>query len=409
MNDLFDERFNFFEKFVVEKIAFLHQGLDLRAEPFLFFGRQLLGGGHDDRDLGGLRVGFQGIHHREPVHFRHHQIQDDQVGQFAPNKADAFLSVGGLQDREIALRLQDAPDQAPRLGRIVHDRHAREAVGRHLVERRQQTVFRRFLFLGWELHSARPVAAQDEFFGGHGVPGAIHHDRVSRFDDARPDQFEQPGKGRGGGRFRRDAFHLCQGMHGAEGFFIGHALEGALGSQDAFAQQGIRTPGVAGRQGLDARLGRGDRRCRFESLFETGDHRRAALYLYRRDGRDAIDQAHLLKLAVALINAQRPHPAADGLHIPIRCAPHGLVFAVGSQWALNGGQLFGDLEGDGLHRLDGCDRARPQVQVKIPLPRKFRGDLFRLVVGACYLDHLAAVQRDLAHFHSGNKAGDKSP
>ena len=38
-------------------------------------------GHHDDRDIGGARVGLQPAAHLEPVHPRHHHIEQDDVGQ----------------------------------------------------------------------------------------------------------------------------------------------------------------------------------------------------------------------------------------------------------------------------------------------------------------------------------------
>jgi hypothetical protein len=71
--------------------------------------------------------------------------------------------------------------------------------------------------------------------------------------------------------------------------------------------------------------------------------------------------------------------------------------------------LFGDLEGNGLHRLDGCDGARAHVLIQPPLTGEFRCDLLALVVGAGDLDDLASIQGDLAHLDRRNEAGDKRP
>ena len=72
---------NFFQKFVVQEITLLHQRLDLTLQTALFIHGQLLGGGNDHRDVGRLRFAPQIIENCEAIHFRHHQVENDQVGE----------------------------------------------------------------------------------------------------------------------------------------------------------------------------------------------------------------------------------------------------------------------------------------------------------------------------------------
>ena len=76
---------------------------------------------------------------------------------------------------------------------------------------------------------------------------------------------------------------------------------------------------------------------------------------------------------------------------------------------MQGSELFGDLERDRLHGLDGSDSPRSQILIKTSLAREFPSDLLRLIIGAGHLDHLAAIEGNLPHFDGGHQAGDKRP
>ena len=155
------------------------------------------------------------------------------------------------------------------------------------------------------------------------------------------------------------------------------------------------------------RARRGDRLGLFQSLFPRVDHRRAPVRLDGRHGRNAIHQSHLTQFAESLVHAQRAHPAADGLNVPVGCAPARCISA--GHRAEQGGELLTDLEGDGLHGFDGGDRARAHVEIQSALAGELRRQLLGLVVGGRHLDYLASVQGDLPHLDRRDEAGDKGP
>ena len=57
-----------------------------------------LGGEHDDRDRPHFRGGLQAREHLHPVHDRHGQVKEDEVGAFALGYREPLDAVGGLDD-----------------------------------------------------------------------------------------------------------------------------------------------------------------------------------------------------------------------------------------------------------------------------------------------------------------------
>ena len=89
-----------------------------------------------------------------------------------------------------------------------------------------------------------------------------------------------------------------------------------------------------------------DRLGRILPGFEGLHHGCTALGLDDGQLGDSIDQPHVEHFFEALVNAQRPQPAADRLDIPVGRTP---------------AELFDDLIGDGFHRLAGRDGAGAAV------------------------------------------------
>ena len=81
----------------------MHQRLDLAVQEVLFLRGQFLGSGNDNGNVGGFRAGAQGVDDRETVHLRHHQIEDDQVWQFALDQGQALDPIAGFADDVIPL------------------------------------------------------------------------------------------------------------------------------------------------------------------------------------------------------------------------------------------------------------------------------------------------------------------
>ena len=123
-------------------------------------------------------------------------------------------------------------------------------------------------------------------------------------------------------------------------------------------------------------------------------HRRAAFGL--NDGKFgyAVYQAHGEQFLEALIHTQRPQPAADGLDIPIRCAP---------------AKLFHDLIRNGLHRFARGDGTCAAIQKQILALCKLTCDLFCLIVIAADSDDLCAEERGFPQLFLRNEAGHKDP
>ena len=93
------ERANFLQQFVVEKLTFLHQGIDATFEPFALVVSQFLGGDHHDSNRSRRFVRFESLEYSKAIHFGHHQVEDHQVGRFLFRQLDGFRPVAGLEDR----------------------------------------------------------------------------------------------------------------------------------------------------------------------------------------------------------------------------------------------------------------------------------------------------------------------
>ena len=82
--------------------------------PALIFLGQLAGGDHDDRDIAAALALTQRVHEFEPVHLRHHQVQEDQR---RPGLGDAFerhppvLRQGHSPTLAFEVALQQFPDR----------------------------------------------------------------------------------------------------------------------------------------------------------------------------------------------------------------------------------------------------------------------------------------------------------
>ena len=100
---LTDESFDLFQEFVAHKVALLHQCLDLSLQTIFFFGGKFLGCGNDYWNLGSIGVGSERIKNGKPIHFWHHQIQNEQVRVFTLNKVETFPAITGLENSEVTL------------------------------------------------------------------------------------------------------------------------------------------------------------------------------------------------------------------------------------------------------------------------------------------------------------------
>jgi hypothetical protein len=95
-------------------------------------------GQHDDRQHG---IGSADLlAHREPVDVGQHQVQDHQIGEFTGDELERFPSICSFEDLKIPLRLQDASNQTPRLGRVIDHHNARESIRRYVIQRGEQSL-----------------------------------------------------------------------------------------------------------------------------------------------------------------------------------------------------------------------------------------------------------------------------
>ena len=70
---------------------------------FIFIYPAGLLGCHNHRNVGCLRLAAKLIQHSEAVYFRHHEIQDHQIGKLSADQFNRFAAVNGFEDLEIAL------------------------------------------------------------------------------------------------------------------------------------------------------------------------------------------------------------------------------------------------------------------------------------------------------------------
>ena len=106
-------------------------------------------------------------------------------------------------------------------------------------------------------------------------------------------------------------------------------------------------------------------------------HRGAAFGLDDRQLWDPVNQPHVEHLFEALIYAQRPQPAADGLDIPIRSLP---------------AKLFNNLVCNCFHRFARRDGTGAPVEHDIFAFCEIAGDLFGLVIVSANPDDFGAKQ-----------------
>ncbi len=125
-------------------------------------------------------------------------------------------------------------------------------------------------------------------------------------DDPQARQLDQTCKGYRCGRFNRYPLQLRQEMHGAEGVFITDALENRPApGLCPLEKQCIGATGIASCQDCDMSARRYHRLSRILALLPGLHHRRAAVCLDAGDARQALDQAHLVQLAEAFLDAER--------------------------------------------------------------------------------------------------------
>ena len=101
------------------------EGLDqeLRVRDALHrvaVGRARRRGQHDDGDLRAELHGAHALEHLQPVHDRHHQVEQDQVGLQPLDRLDRLLPVARLVE-VVGPDLQDAADELPQRRLVVAD------------------------------------------------------------------------------------------------------------------------------------------------------------------------------------------------------------------------------------------------------------------------------------------------
>src|ERR1019366_5509630 len=91
----------------------------MASEPGAVLGGDLLGGDHEDRNAGRVRMPVERLHHVEAVYLRHHQIEHDQVRELLPRRIDRLTAAVRAMDG--ASQAQDADGhQLHRLGIVVN-------------------------------------------------------------------------------------------------------------------------------------------------------------------------------------------------------------------------------------------------------------------------------------------------
>ena len=431
----------------------MHQGLDAALEALFFFEGKLLGGDNNDRDGGGAGVVLEGIEDGEAIHLGHHEVEDDQVERLTLGELDGLEAIGGFEDGEIArwgrLSLEDTADKAAGIGCVIDDGNASKAIGGDAGEGGVEAFFGGLeQGLGRNIDIAGPIITKDGFFDGHGMTRAVDDHQVRGLNRAEADQLDQASESDGGSRLDRNAFHLGDDVDGAEGFFVGNAVEDATGGsgggggggggdaigldasgagngqrreggvEHALAEEGVSATRIAGGEGGDEGARVADRVCLRQALHPGMNHGGTAGRLDMSHGGLAIGEAQAVELSKAFLDAMRAKTTADSLDVPIRGAPGRGVRAhacdPGACHApLRGaealGELLGDLEGDSFHGLNGGDGARAALQVEAALTGELGGDLLDLVVGGGDFDDLGAVNGDLSHFFGWDEAGEEGP
>src|SRR4030042_5160713 len=99
------------EQILAEKIALRHQASDMTLESLPLFGRERLGRHDYDWDVSRVRVCFESLEQFEAVHLRHHQVEDDQVGDGAVRVGQGLGARSGLAHDVVAVRVQDTGDR----------------------------------------------------------------------------------------------------------------------------------------------------------------------------------------------------------------------------------------------------------------------------------------------------------
>ena len=78
---------------------------------------------HEDGDIGSGRIATDPPARLQPVHPRHHDVEDDQIGAWGVALPETLLAVGG-RPHLIALDPQVHLDDVEQPGIVVHDEDA---------------------------------------------------------------------------------------------------------------------------------------------------------------------------------------------------------------------------------------------------------------------------------------------
>ena len=97
--------------------------LDPAAQPAAILSGQIERSNDDDRHIPPCWISLEGRHNLEPVHFRHHQIQQYDIRQFARESIDCKSSVYRFSDHP-TLGLEGRADELSVFFVIINNKNS---------------------------------------------------------------------------------------------------------------------------------------------------------------------------------------------------------------------------------------------------------------------------------------------